>query len=1194
MSMAPILKSLRPAAFGLALALCGFGFATKTEATTASNPVPSITSLSPTSVVANAPAFTLTVNGINFVHTSTVNWNGAALATTYHTATTLTASVPAADITSVGSASVTVFNPAPGGGTSNPVTFAIDASYPLPSIAALTPPSEMAGGSAFTLRVSGSGFMTASIVNWNGAALATTFVGATTLTASVPAADITSIGSASVTVFNPAPGGGTSNAEIFTISPPNPVPSITSLSPTSVVANGPAFTLTVNGSNFVHTSTVNWNGAALATTYHFATQLTASVPAGDISSAGSASVTVFNPTPGGGTSNAGIFTISGANPLPSIVSLSPASAVSGGAAFTLSVSGSGFIAASTVNWNGAALATTYVSATQLTASVPAGDIASAGSASVTVFNPAPGGGTSNATTFTINSANPLPSVTSLSPASAVSGGAAFTLSVSGSGFLAASTVTWNGAALATTYVSATQLTAAVPAGDIASAGTASVTVFNPAPGGGTSNAKTFTINSANPVPSIVSLTPSSKVAGSSAFTLSVSGSGFIAASTVNWNGAALATTYVSATQLTASVPAGDISSAGSASVTVFNPAPGGGTSNATNFTINAANPLPSIASLTPPSAVAGSSAFTLSVSGSGFIAASTVNWNGAALATTYVSATQLTASVPAGDIASAGTASVTVVSPAPGGGTSNAKAFTISSANPVPSITSLSPTSAVANGPAFTLTVNGSNFVGSSTVNWNGAALATTYVSATQLSASVPAGDISSIGSASVTVVNPTPGGGTSNATTFTINAANPLPSIASLSPASAVSGSAAFTLTVSGSGFIAASIVNWNGTALATTYVSATTLTASVPAGDIASAGSASVTVFNPAPGGGTSNVKMFTINATNPLPSITSLSPTSAVANGPAFTLTVNGSNFVGTSTVNWNGAALTTTYVSATQLTAAVPAGDIASAGSASVTVFNPAPGGGTSGAATFIIKAATAGPYIRQFAQYTAYPGDNSTAWNVTLNGVQAGSTIYVVGTWPNFSNTYPTMAVTDSGSHTYTLLDRYDDKKVLMKGIQGTQSMGHWYAANVGAGSYTINMAPVPQTFEDWVGLVAFEVAGASSTPLDGHTLNFQAGIPPGSNTVNATVTTNNSSGILIAVTFDDIAFTAPTEPLAGSGFTSVARPLWNFAPIPTTGGPAAAAEYLLITSSGAHTATFSPQEGGSQFPDYMTCAAVFQ
>jgi hypothetical protein len=227
-------------------------------------------------------------------------------------------------------------------------------------------------------------------------------------------------------------------------------------------------------------------------------------------------------------------------------------------------------------------------------------------------------------------------------------------------------------------------------------------------------------------------------------------------------------------------------------------------------------------------------------------------------------------------------------------------------------------------------------------------------------------------------------------------------------------------------------------------------------------------------------------------------------------------------------------------------------------------------------------------IRQSAQYNAYPGAVSASWTVKLNNVQAGSAIYVVGTWPNFSNTYPTMAVTD-GTNTYTLLDRHDDLKLFNLGIQGTQSMGHWYAANVPAGSYTINMAPHPATFEDWVGLVAFEVAGVAAAPLDGHVLNFQANVPPGANTVDATVTNSGSSDIQIAVTFDDIDYTAPTVPLVGSGFSD-AGSLWDFT---KTGKPSGRAEYALISSAGAHTATFSPQEGGAQYPDYMTSAVMF-
>jgi hypothetical protein len=93
------------------------------------------------------------------------------------------------------------------------------------------------------------------------------------------------------------------------------------------------------------------------------------------------------------------------------------------------------------------------------------------------------------------------------------------------------------------------------------------------------------------------------------------------------------------------------------------------------------------------------------------------------------------------------------------------------------------------------------------------------------------------------------------------------------------------------------------------------------------------------------------------NPVPVSTSLNPTSATAGGAAFTLTVNGSNFINGSVVRWNGANRTTTFVSATQLTAAITAADIATAGTAQVTVFNPAPGGGTSNAQTFTITTAS---------------------------------------------------------------------------------------------------------------------------------------------------------------------------------------------------------------------------------------------
>src|SRR4029453_7453841 len=83
--------------------------------------------------------------------------------------------------------------------------------------------------------------------------------------------------------------------------------------------------------------------------------------------------------------------------------------------------------------------------------------------------------------------------------------------------------------------------------------------------------------------------------------------------------------------------------------------------------------------------------------------------------------------------------------------------------------------------------------------------------------------------------------------------------------------------------------------------------------------------------------NVVQLPITA--PGPTLASLSPSSAQAGGAGFTLTVTGSNFVSGASVRWNGSARTTTFVSASQLTATIGSADIAAAGTAQVTVANP---------------------------------------------------------------------------------------------------------------------------------------------------------------------------------------------------------------------------------------------------------------
>jgi hypothetical protein len=101
-------------------------------------------------------------------------------------------------------------------------SFVVYSNVEAPQLSAVTPASAEAGGAAFTLTVDGANFVNGSVVQWNGAARPTTFVSPTRLTAGIPATDIAAQGSALLTVANPAPDGGTSNALTFQVGPAPP------------------------------------------------------------------------------------------------------------------------------------------------------------------------------------------------------------------------------------------------------------------------------------------------------------------------------------------------------------------------------------------------------------------------------------------------------------------------------------------------------------------------------------------------------------------------------------------------------------------------------------------------------------------------------------------------------------------------------------------------------------------------------------------------------------------------------------------------------------------------------------------------------------------------------------------------------------------------------------------------------------
>lgn len=291
-------------------------------------------------------------------------------------------------------------------------------------------------------------------------------------------------------------------------------------------------------------------------------------------------------------------------PVPVLTTLSPASADAGGVGRTLTVNGQGFVASSVVRWNGASRATTFVSATQLRATITTADLAvTPRSIPVSVFTPAPGGGTSGTLNFAI--VTPPTSALPVAPS-----GLSVRLSVADATGVTFA-VTWGAVSGAAGY----RYIAAFNDGSASQQGTVtppSVQLPMPyhtsgaafggyvcirslsATGQRSTNQTCATLSvparpaaSSAPVPVVTGLSPASADAGGVGRTLTVNGQGFVARSVVRWNGAARTTTFVGATQLRITLTAADLATPRSVPVSVFTSTPGGGTSGTVNFIVGA-------------------------------------------------------------------------------------------------------------------------------------------------------------------------------------------------------------------------------------------------------------------------------------------------------------------------------------------------------------------------------------------------------------------------------------------------------------------------------------------------------------------------------------------------------------------------------------------------------------------------------
>jgi uncharacterized protein (TIGR03437 family) len=870
---------------------------------------PVLTSISPDNAQAALPGATITANGVGFVPTNYLALNGTPLPTSYNVSTRLMATIPVSLMPSPGPATIQVADAS--GTASRTLPFTITGTSPPPpantNLYSLNVSAVQAGSPDIVLTVGGTGLISGSTVVFGATNLATTYGSSTQVTATLPAALIAISGKYNLYVRRP--DGASSNTLEFDVKPV-----LRSLSPASAGAGSQPLPLAATGVGFAPTNSLAILRAGsvtpIPTSYVNSTTLTGIIPASALASAASATIQVMDSFWTGDVVLP--FAITGSVP-PSLASLSPASIQAGGAAFTLTVNGSGFVPGSQVQWNASFLTTTFVSATQLKAQVEAFRIAGAAGAAVNVWNP--DNSLSGAITFVVNGATAAPGIGSVSPDHVDAGGPLQTFTIAGSNFLPGATVYWMTTALATTFVSASQLTASVPGALLAGSGIFSLTVKNA--DGSVSNA--FRQMYVQPV--LASLSPSSVAVGSPTVTITAKGSGFAPTNfLIIGTTRPLSTTYVDQETVTATVPANQLTGVSDFPISVDDPS--GTSSRPLSFLVNAEV----ISSLQPAATGAGGPGFTLTINGSNFLPGTTVAWKNTPLAATFVSSVQLTADVPASLIASAGDVIISVQNP---GGMTFGALFTVTpAAGPV--ITTVNPGQFDAGQAASLIFLAGTGILDTSVVNWNGTPLVTAWNGPGRVQATVPASLLTTSGRFNVTVSNPD--GRTSPSF---VEYVEPLLQGVGASP---VSGSTA-TIRAVGIGFVPTDVlrvvVAGAQSDLATTFVSSNTPTAPVPASALASGANISVSVADPAAG---TSSRPATFSTALPGLAIASLSPGTVTVGGPDFTLTVGGTGFNTSSTVLWNGAALSTTYVSAAQVAAAVPYGLITQAANIAITVRN----------------------------------------------------------------------------------------------------------------------------------------------------------------------------------------------------------------------------------------------------------------
>jgi hypothetical protein len=434
-----------------------------------------------------------------------------------------------------------------------------------------------------------------------------------------------------------------------------------------VATNAASFRLLITGSSFKIDDVVQLDGVDKPTDFISATQLATTVDTAllDVPKIIHVTVRRFDNS---ATSAPLDLTVTDAKS-PAIVSLAPAFANVGDPSLGLIVTGRNFTPQSVVTFDNSPRSTTFISATELRATIPASDLDSPRTVPVTVINA--NGVASPAVLFSINQV--IPVITALNPSSVISGEPGFQLVVTGTNFSAQSVININGVPRATQVQASTgALTTDVAATEIAAFGTLNVTVTEK---GAVSDPVALTVRR----PTITAVLPGTIVIGDPVDMIEVRGDAFLSTSKIIFKGVVLDTSFASSGGLVAKLDPSMLLDAGQFAVVVKN----SDASLSTPFfiTISGTNP-PHIDAVTPQTIAVGSDSADLKITGSNFVELSQVKINGRNITTRFVSVTEVHAALQAADLASIGGLLVTVTTPS--GGTSNAVLVSVSGEPPPP------------------------------------------------------------------------------------------------------------------------------------------------------------------------------------------------------------------------------------------------------------------------------------------------------------------------------------------------------------------------------------------------------------------------------------------------------------------------------------------------------------------------------